>query len=283
MSDRLQQYQDFLRAKFQLAEDYGIQVDHDATNPVLKPFTRDIARWAVRGGRRAIFAAFGLHKTATQLEIMRLIGERSDGLRLIVLPLGVRQEFLRDAVNLFEGHYSVRTKFVRRIEEVDDERTIYLSNYESVRDGILDVAGVHAVSLDEASVLRGRGNKTFGEFTFELFRKSRFRFVATATPSPNEYQELLSYAAFLDVCDISQARTRFFKRNSEKADNLTIHPHKEREFWLWLSSWAIFLQKPSDLGYSDEGYELPEMEVHWHELPTDHSNAGADRNAAGNG
>jgi hypothetical protein len=66
--------------------------------------------------------------------------------------------------------------------------------------------------------------------------------------------------------DVGQAKTRFFKRNSEKADQLTLHPHKEREFWLWVSSWAIFLQRPSDLGYSDEGYDLPELEVHWHEM-----------------
>ena len=274
-------YEEFLAAKKQVAASFGFEVDPSTINPELKPFSRDIARWAVHGGRRAIFAAFGLHKTATQIEIMRLLADKAS-LRLIVLPLGVRQEFMRDARERFRGEYAVNLKFIRRAEEIEDERTIYLTNYESVREGILDVSNVDAVSLDEASVLRSRGNKTFGEFTFNLFRKAHFKFVATATPSPNEYQELLSYAAFLDVCDISQARTRFFKRNSEKADNLTLHAHKEREFWLWLSSWAIFLQKPSDLGYSDDGYSLPEMEVHWHEIPTDHSQAGVNQKSGQN-
>ena len=77
--------------------------------------------------------------------------------------------------------------------------------------------------------------------------------------------------------DTGQALTRFFKRDSTQANNLTLYPHKEQEFWLWLSSWAIFLQRPSDLGHDDTGYDLPPLNVHWHELPTDHSAAGEDR------
>jgi hypothetical protein len=76
--------------------------------------------------------------------------------------------------------------------------------------------------------------------------------------------------------DVGQAKTRFFKRNSEKADQLTIHPHKEDEFWLWVNSWAAFIQRPSDLGFSDEGYDLPPIEVRWHEVPSDHKKAGED-------
>mgnify|MGYP001605044893 FL=1 len=107
----------------------------------------------------------------------------------------------------------------------------------------------------------------------------KYRFVATATPAPNEYIELLAYSAFLDVMEVGAAKTRFFKRDSTKADHLTIHPHKEREWWMWLATWAMFITKPSDIdpSYSDEGYILPELEVHWHEVPTDHHNAGQER------
>jgi hypothetical protein len=158
------------------------------------------------------------------------------------------------------------------------ETGIYLTNYETVRDGKLDPREFNVASLDEASCLRAfGGSKTFREF-MRLFEGLQYKFVATATPSPNEYIELLAYAAFLEIMDVGQAKTRFFKRDSTKADQLTIHPHKEREFWLWVASWALFVQRPSDLGFSDDGYELPPIDVRWHEVMTDHAGAGTEKN-----
>lgn len=125
-----------------------------------------------------------------------------------------------------------------------------------------------ATSLDEASVLRSFGSKTYQEF-LEKFKGVEFKLVATATPSPNKYKELIHYAGYLEVMDTGQALTRFFQRDSTKANNLTLYPNQEDEFWLWVSSWALFCTKPSDLNssYSDEGYELPPLQVNWHELP----------------
>lgn len=276
-------YQNFLKSKVRLAEQFGFDVADSEVNPLLKPHQRDIVRWLVRMGRAACFAAFGLGKSVIQLEAVRLTLQRAGGLGLIVIPLGVRQEFMRDA-----GMLGIKVKFVRRIEECCDA-DIYLTNYETVRDGKLDPRHFTVASLDEAACLRGfGGTKTFREFMamFAGDRKTMnervlgeavpYRFVATATPSPNDYIELLAYSAFLGVMDVGGAKTRYFRRNSEKADELTLHPHKEREFWMWISSWALFVQKPSDLGHSDEGYELPEMEIHWHEIPDDHSEAGFD-------
>jgi DNA methylase/helicase-like protein len=290
-------YRAFIEAKVAQAAVHGFDVDPAEMNPALKDHTRAMVRWTLAGGRRAIFASFGLHKTCAQLEFMRLIGERHPGNRLIVLPLGVRQEFFRDAALRFFDRYALPLKFIRRVEEIEDDRTVYLTNYESVREGVLDIAAVNpvAASLDEAAILRGfGGTKTFRE-SMALFagddRRDRaqrvqtdgvaFRLVATATPSPNEYIELLAYAAFLGVMDVGQAKTRFFKRNSEEADDLTLHPHKEAEFWLWVASWALFVQKPSDLGFSDEGYDLPPLEVRWHEIPADHATAGTEKDGQG--
>lgn len=288
-------YDEFLRAKVKLAEQFGFDVADSDVNPILKPHQRDIVRWLIKMGRAACFAAFGLGKSVIQLEVVRIILQllhamgQLNAMGLIVIPLGVRQEFLRDAAML-----GIRVKFIRRAEEADDPTVIYFTNYETVRDGKLDPRLFAVASLDEAAILRGfGGTKTFREF-MALFAGDRktmdarilghavpYRFVATATPSPNEYIELLAYAAFLGVMDVGQAKTRFFKRNSEKADELTLHPHKEREFWLWVASWAIFVQKPSDLGHSDEGYALPELEIHWHEIPDDHSDAGFDFHGQG--
>ena len=279
-----EEYLNFLRSKIKLADSFGFDVQSDEINPILKPHQQDIVQWMVRMGSAACFAAFGLGKSVIQIEVVRLVREKAGGMGLIVIPLGVRQEFLRDAEML-----GVTVKFIRRIEEAEDPEGIYLTNYESVRDGKLDPRVFSVASLDEASCLRGfGGTKTFREFIalFAGDRKTfhartagesvKYRFVATATPSPNDYIELLAYSAFLGVMDVGQAKTRYFKRNSEKADELTIHPHKEKEFWLWVASWGLFVQKPSDLGHSDEGYALPEIEINWHEIPADHQDAGFD-------
>ncbi|MCL5884710.1 MAG: DNA methylase N-4 [Deltaproteobacteria bacterium] len=278
-------YLSFLRSKTVSAAEFGAPVSAGEVNPLLKPHQAAIVQWMVAGGRRACFAAFGLGKTVIQIEAVRLTRLRAGGRGLIVIPLGVRQEFIRDA-----GMLGVPVKFIRRIEEASDPGGIYLTNYETIRDGKLSPHHFTVASLDEASVLRGfGGTKTFREF-MALFAGDRktmndrtrsggvpYRFVATATPSPNDYIELLAYAAYLGIMDVSQAKTRFFKRDSTKADVLTLHPHKEREFWLWIASWALFIQRPSDLGYSDDGYLLPEIEVRWHEVRTNHAGAGHER------
>lgn len=276
-------YDEFLRSKVVMAESFGFEIQPHEVNPKLKPHQIAIVMWAVAGGRRAIFCAFGLGKTVIQLEVVRITRAKTGGMGLIAIPLGVRQEFMNDAAML-----GIKVKFIRSIEECDDPDGIYLTNYETIRDGKLDPRHFRVASLDEAACLRGfGGTKTFREF-MALFagddRRSmherlrgtgvEYRFVATATPSPNEYVELLAYSAFLGVMDVGQAKTRFFKRNSEKADQLTIHPHKEREFWMWMSSWALFVQKPSDLGFSDEGYALPALDLRWHEVEADHESAG---------
>lgn len=274
-------YHEFLKRKVCHTADIGFEIDDSEINPILKPHQRAIVRWMVRGGRRACFAAFGLGKSVIQIEAVRITRQYAGGMGIIVIPLGVRQEFMRDAAML-----GVTLKFIRRIEEAADPEGLYLTNYETVRDGKLDPRAFTVASLDEASCLRGfGGTKTFREF-MKLFagddrsgirtKGVPFRYVATATPSPNEYIELLAYSAYLDVMDVSQAKTRFFKRDSTKADELTILPHKEREFWLWISSWAIFVQTPSDLGFSDEGYILPDLDVRWHEIRIDHSDAGCE-------
>ena len=251
-------YYSFLRQKINLAEKKGFKAEN--IHEILKPHQADIVRWSLEGGCRAIFASFGLGKSLIQLQILKSIGEKEGGKQLIIAPLGVRQEFTQ----IDSKKIDVEIKFIRRTEELSGHG-MYITNYESVRDGRLDPNVFNGVSLDEAAVLRSYGSKTYQEF-LTLFHDVKYKFVATATPSPNRYKELIHYAGFLGICDTGQALTRFFKRDSTKANNLTIYPHKELEFWLWVSSWAIFVNKPSDLGYSDDGYILPELNIIWHKL-----------------
>ena len=266
-------YQEFLKSKIVAAPVTGLETRPKDIHPALFPHQRDIAIWALRGGKRAIFAQFGTGKTLIQLEIARQITARRGGRFLIVAPLSVIQEFQHDATEILGIDAPV---YVRTREEVLAHCDgIVITNYERVRDGDIDPNDFTGVSLDEASVLRGYGTKTYQTF-LPKFSEVEFRFVATATPAPNRFKELIHYAGFLGAMDTGQALTRWFGRNSQKANDLNLYPHKEQEFWFWVSSWAVFLFKPSDLGYSDEGYDLPELKVFQHRLPVDHSEAGCD-------
>lgn len=271
-----EQYLQFLRSKIPQAEVCGIE-PKSAPDPSLFPHQVDLATWLTKGGRRACFANFGLGKTRIHLQVAKWIVEKTSGRYLIIAPLGVRQEF-----TLSDGPaMGLRIDYVRTNDEVQaSPASILITNYERVRDGGIDLDQFAGVGLDEASVLRSYGSQNY-QAALKWGRKVRYRFVFTATPSPNRYKELIHYAAFLGVMDSGEALTRFFQRDSEEAGNLTLYPHMEKAFWAWMSSWAVFMQKPSDLGYSDEGYDLPKLQVHWHRVAVDHTAAWAQADGWG--
>lgn len=277
-------YMDFLRSKMVVAPEGGFDIDPAEVNPALKPHQRDAVVWAVHGGKRALFESFGLGKTVQELEFCRIVTENEGGAALIILPLGVKQEFARDARQVLHWTENQVPFYVRNMEEVEEAvslgKTILMTNYERVRDGDIRPDYFTATSLDEASVLRSFGSKTYQTF-LPKFRNVRYKLVSTATPSPNKYKELIHYAGYLDVMDTGQALTRFFQRDSQKANNLTLYPHKVDEFWLWVASWALCIQYPSDLGYDDTGYRLPKLDVRYHRLDSDASTAGFDKYGQG--
>ncbi len=267
-------YLEFLKRKIELAPDTGFEVAPEDISSVLKPHQRDAVRWALKGGRRALFESFGLGKTLQELEWCRQIIKHCGGKVVITLPLGVKQEFTQDAANLLNIEVP---EYCRTMAEVRAAKTnIIITNYERVRDGDIDPTYFTAGSLDEASCLRSYGSKTYQTF-IDIFKGVPYKLVATATPSPNKYKELIHYAGFLEIMDTGQALTRFFQRDSTKANNLTLYPHKEDEFWLWLSSWALFITKPSDLGYDDIGYVLPPLQINYHEISTNGLTPGVDK------
>lgn len=264
-------YIDYLTTKITTVEQAGIDVDPTRLHPSTRPHQRDAILWALGLGRAGIFMDFGLGKTHIQIEIARRLVAETGKPFLIVCPLGAKHQFqAKDAPRL-----GVDIRYVKEDAEIDEAQTPYLiTNYARIREGNIDPRrhDFAGVSLDEASALRHLDSKTYQTFN-EVLSGIPYRFVATATPSPNNYLEILNYAEFLDVMDRGQALTRFFQRNPDKAGDLTLMPHMEREFWLWVASWALFVTKPSDLGYSDEGYKLPDLNVHWHRLPVDHTRA----------
>ena len=259
-------YKEFLESKIELAQDSGFEVNPTDINKALKPHQRDAVIWALKGGRRALFESFGLGKTIQEIEFCKQVIDHEGGRALIVLPLGVKQEFTQDAVDVLGYDAPVYCRSMEEVESCDS--SIVLTNYERVRDGDIRPDYFVATSLDEASVLRSFGSKTYQTF-LDKFKNVPYKLVATATPSPNKYKELIHYAGYLEIMDTGQALTRFFQRDSTKANNLTLYPNMEDEFWLWVSSWALFITKPSDVNpeYSDDGYVLPPLDVRWHEIP----------------
>lgn len=273
MENNLEKYYNFLQNKMAISQESGFSVDENELSDLQYPHVKDSVRWAIKGGCRAIFSSFGLMKTVTQLEILRIIVNKECGKGLIVCPKRVVGEFIEQATT----HLNMRVKYVRNMVEIKAcDTDVMITNYERVRDGDIDPSYFTATSLDEASVLRSYGSKTYQTF-LPKFSNVKYRFVATATPSPNRYKELIHYAGYLGVMDTGQALTRFFQRDSQKAGNLTLYPHKEQEFWLWVSTWALFITKPSDLGYSDEGFDTPEMDVYPEMVCVDNSTAGTER------
>lgn len=253
-------YKKFLEAKIVVAESYGTIINREFINEILLPHQKDIVHWSISGGRRAIFASFGLGKTLMQLEIAVQVMAITGKPFLICMPLGVVGEF-QDDLKLLEN--GIDLKYITDTEtiEVLDNKTIYVTNYERVRKGDILPDAFGGVSFDEASILRNLKTETTN-YVLKHFRKVNYRFVATATPTPNDFIEILNYADYLGVIDRGHALTRFFQRDSTKAGSLTLYPNKKEEFWKWVSSWAVFINKPSDLGYSDEGYNLPKMNIH---------------------
>ena len=265
------EYVNFLMRKMVLAEREGFTVDPARLNAINFPHQNAAIRWLAAGGRRVCAASFGLGKTGLQCELHRLAHEDSGLRTLQVCPLGVRHQFITEDGPKWGLHF----QYVRTDAELDAADTPYvLTNYERIREGDIDPRKhrLALASFDEGDVFRSLGSETYDVFR-DVFQQVPFRFIFTATPSPNEYRELINYADMLGIMDRGAALTRFFKRDTSKAGNLQLHPLQEDAFWLWVSSWMLCYYRPSDLGFSDEGYELPDLNVLWHRLPVDHTRA----------
>lgn len=271
-TDRIAAYEDFLRRKVQIGYESGFKVSGDNMDPSLFGHQRDSIRWAAQRGRALLATKFGMGKTRVQIELLRQAHRHTGKPVLAICPLGVRHQFIVE-----DGPaMGVQFVYVRNDEEAQAADSPYLiTNYERVRDGNITAATLStlgAVSLDEGAILGNLGTKTQDQFNI-LLGDIPYRWVATATPAPNDYRQLIYFADFLDVMDMGQALTRFFGRNPDKAGDLQLMPHMEKDFWLWIASWALFVDKPSDLGYDDTGYIMPELDIHWQRIAADHEKA----------
>jgi DNA modification methylase len=265
-------YQEFLKTKITVADRSGFVLDPASLPVSNKPHQTAAVIWAASMGKALIAMSFGLGKTRIQCELAREIYMRTGKPVLVVCPLGVKAQF-----SVYDGPIlGTNWKYIRNDAEAAAAETPFLlTNYERVRDGNITPATIDqlaAVFLDEGSILRNMGSETSDVFK-RVFKHVPYRYVCTATPAPNEFKELIYYAEFLGIMDHGQALTRFFKRDSNHAGHLTLMPSQEEAFWMWIASWALFVTKPSDLGYEDTGYDLPELRVNWQRIAVDQTRA----------
>jgi len=259
-------YNDFLVSKAVKFSNCGPS-EFGEVNSKLFPFQADVVKWAVRKGRAAIFLDTGLGKTFIQLEWARLMGQKT----LIIAPLSVSRQTIREAQKL-----DIDVKYIRSQDEINGHH-IYITNYELIEK--FDMSTFGAIVLDESSIIKNISGKTRSKL-IDACASIPYRLACTATPAPNDYTEIGNHAEFLGICSVQEMLAQFFinankehtfifddKSYTKKGSNKNgtewrIKHHGEDKFFEWLASWAITMTKPSDLGYDDDGFTLPELHTY---------------------
>lgn len=240
-------YESFLKSKAVTDPPTGLATSPEL-NAALFSFQRDIVRWALIRGRAAIFADCGMGKTLMQLEWANHV----PGPVLILAPLAVAAQTVREG-----ERFGIAVGYARNQSQAIQRITI--ANYEMLEH--FDAARFMGVVLDESSIIKAYDGKTRTQI-LETFSKTPFRLACTATPAPNDYMELGNHAEFLGVMSRAEMLAMFFVHDGGDTQKWRIKGHAQAEYWKWICSWAVMLRKPSDLGYEDAGFALPEMVMH---------------------
>jgi DNA modification methylase len=242
-------YDSFIVAKNRRAVNVGF--DPIPITAPLFPFQKHVVEWAIKKGRAAMFEECGLGKTLQQLEWAAQVAAHTGGSVLVLTPLAVASQTLAEA-----QRFGIAARIVRCADDV--ESGINITNYEKLDlfDGI-EFAGV---VLDESSILKNFTGKTRIKLT-ERFKSTPYRLCCTATPSPNDYAEFGQHADFLGICTPGQMLATFFINDTFNTGDWRLKKHAEAEFWEWVASWASCVGRPSDIGFDDDGYILPSLNL----------------------
>lgn len=252
-------YATFLASKKREAPSSGIACEPGAFGDDLFDFQAHIVEWAVRRGRAAIWADTGLGKTRMQVEWLRHV-LRDGQYGLILAPLAVAQQTIREAAVI-----GTTVTYAHDASEVAPGITI--TNYDRLHK--FDAAVFDAVVLDESSILKAYSGTTKRALV-EAFKDTPFRLACTATPAPNDLEELCNHAHFLGVMTPAEMRSTFFIADSRgEFMKYRIKGHAKEAFYEWLASWAIACRTPADLGFDPSLYELPPLTIMDHSVESD--------------
>jgi hypothetical protein len=252
-------YQTFLQGKRQFAHTVGIEVALDALHPTLFPFQRTLVQWALRKGRAALFADCGLGKSFMQLEWANQVHLHTGRDVLILAPLAVSSQTISEGVKLGITVHACR-------EQSDVRPGLSIANYEILDH--FDASHFGGVVLDESSILKSFMGQTKRALV-ESFADTPYRLCCSATPAPNDNMEIGNHSEFLGVMPSTEMMMRWFINDTMKSGHYRLKGHAVKDFWAWVTSWAVSIRRPSDLGFSDEGYVLPELHLHHHYVETD--------------
>ncbi len=254
-------YRDFVTRKLDISTPSGIEPT-DLSKPLF-PHQRDLTAWALRRGRAAIFAATGLGKTMMEIEWARHVATHTGKPVLILCPLAVAPQIVAES-----RRFSWRTAIgecVRQVRDRDDigSAQIVTTNYDRLHR--FDPKMFGGVVLDESSIIKHHDAQSFGLLT-ESFAQTPFRLCATATPAPNDYMELGTHAEFLGICRRTEMLSEYFVHDGGDTQTWRLKKHARTAFWRFVASWGALIRMPSDLGYPDDGFILPNLSIRFHRV-----------------
>jgi len=248
------EYEKFLKNKLIITTPSGFELDENILPTNLYPYQADLVRWSIKRGKAALFTMTGTGKTAMQVSWADEVVKHTGGKVLILAPLAVSKQTVKESIK-----FGINVHICRFTEDIQDGNNI--SNYEKLHHFNPD--DYVGIVLDESSIIKAYDGK-MRKAILDFARNIPYRLACTATPSPNDYMELGNHAEFLGVMSYTEMLATFFVHDGGDTAKWRLKGHAEESFWKWLASWGVFLTKPSDLGYSNEGFDLPPLHTHQH-------------------
>lgn len=249
-------YIEFLKGKEITTGPSGFDLDRQVLPPNLYEYQSDLVEWAVRRGKAALFTMTGTGKTPMQSSWGQAVSDYDGkGAVLMLAPLAVSKQTIKQMGEKF----NINIRPCR--SSADLGPGLNITNYEMLHHFSPD--GLTGIVLDESSILKAFDGKTRKMIT-DFSRHIPFRLACTATPAPNDYMELGTHAEFLGVMSYTEMLATFFVHDGGDTSKWRLKGHAEDKFYEWLASWGVFLSRPSDLGYSDDGFNLPPLHTKQH-------------------
>lgn len=248
------EYQEFLERKKITPLISGFDVDADSLNPNLKDFQRAIVKWALKRGRAALFEDTGLGKTIQQTSWADEVRKYTQGDVLIVAPLCVANQTIREA-----DKFGMNVSYARNHQSL--KSGINVTNYEMLDE--FDLSQFAGVVLDESSIIKNRDGKTRNAIITAV-QSVPYRLSCTATPSPNDFMELGNQAEFLGVMKMTEMLATYFINDASDTGTWILKGHGKVKFWEWLATWAVCIRTPADLGFDGSAYDLPPLNMIGH-------------------